>query len=447
MKQQSRMLLTLAAALAVAAGGGAWAFYGVFEADREQAARDAAEERLLGLEADAIERLELRARGETVALEKSEGGWKMVQPLQAAVDAQAVKALVDRLAGARRSRLVEAADPAAFGLTDPSVVVAAVAGAVRAEVALGSGNSFDGSLFVRDAAGRIATTDTTLRSALDKSAFDLRDKRIVVLGTEALRGIELAGGIRLARVDDAWRLEAPVEEPADAETVDGLVRSLQDLRATAFPAGEELAAFGLAEPAQVVTLRRGEAPALVVAFGQVGEKLYVRAGDGPVAEVPATALEKVQKTVEDLRDKRLFAFDSSEVKRVRFSGDEGSYEAALRGDDWYVLGPEEEKAKGWRMNAVVSTMRGLRADRFAPADARPASHGLAEPRARVELLDEAGKGLATLHVGTEEKNRVWVQAAGAARIAQVDVKRLANILVRRAEVVEPPATGDVATKD
>src|SRR5690606_26387871 len=138
----------------------------------------------------------------------------------------------------------------------------------------------------------------------------------------------------------------------------------------------DLAAFGLAEPAQVVTLRRGEAPAVEVAFGQVGGKLYVRAADGPVAEVPAGALEQVRKTVEDLRDKRLFAFDSSEVKRVRFSGDEGSYEAALRGDDWYVLGPEEEKAKGWRMNAVVSTMRGLRADRFAPADASPASHGL-----------------------------------------------------------------------
>ena len=82
------MLLTLAAALVVAAGGGAYAYYGVFEADREQAARDAAEERLLGLEADAIERLELRARGETVALEKSEGGWKLVQPLQAPADAQ-----------------------------------------------------------------------------------------------------------------------------------------------------------------------------------------------------------------------------------------------------------------------------------------------------------------------------------------------------------------------
>jgi len=443
MTQKTRMLVGLVAALVIAAAGGAYAYWGVFVAGEQEKAAEDADRRLLALEADAIERLEVRAKGETTVLEKNDGSWRLVQPVAAPADGAAVQSLLSSLTGARHLRTLAEADPAKFGLADPKVVVAAFgADGVRKEVALGARNAFDDSLFARDAAGRTVSASGVLEGSLAKSAFDLRDKRVVVVGEQTIQGIELQGGIALARDGEGWRLEAPVREPADRPTVDGIIRALQDLRATAFAAEtvEDPKAFGLDAPAFRITLRRGEEAPITVAFGRADGKLYARADEGPVAEVRGDVLEKVEKGVDDLRDKQIFAtFDSSTVRRIRFEGgDEPPFELEKRDDTWWIVQPEEKKAKQWKVSALISSVRGLRAERFEGTGARPADFGLDEPRT-VALFDGEGKELARLHVGRQDGARAWVQAAGLPRIAEIQSVRLANLVPKRADVEEPPA--------
>ncbi|WP_373045603.1 DUF4340 domain-containing protein [Vulgatibacter sp.] len=440
MTQKTRMLATMAAAVAVAAGAGAFAFFGVFEAGQAEAARKEADEKLLGFEEAQIRRLELRAKGETTVLEKRDGSWRLVQPVDAAADGDAVESLLRQLAAARRSKTVDGTDPARFGLADPAVVVRAFgAGEAKAEVALGATNTFDGSLFVRDAAGRIATTAATLRGALEKVAFDLREKRLARFGTEAVDEIRAEGerDFVLARSDEGWRLLAPVQEAADRETTEGILRALQDLRATAFAAEkpEALGPWGLETPALTVRLQRGSEPPVVVAFGRVEGKVYARAGAGPVAEVAASILDRVGKTVEELRDKRVLAFETERVRRVRLEGEGGAAEVERRGEDWFLVAPKEAKARGWKMSSIVSSLWGLRAEAFVPGS-EAAERGLEKPRRQVTLLDEQGKELASLHVGREEGAFLWVRASGQERIAKVKGPRLSSLPASSAELEE-----------
>lgn len=447
MTQKTRMLVTLAAALVVAAGAGTYAWFGVFEAEKAEAAQKEADEKLLSL-GDVV-RLQVRAKGEDTVLEKKDGAWRLVQPVDAPADAATVEALVRQLEGARRSKAVDSTDAARFGLADPAVVVHATdAAGKEADVALGLRNEFDGSIFVRDAAGRIATTSSPLKGALEKSAFELRDKRLVVVGQDAVQGIEVHGAnaFTLEKKDGAWQLATPVEERADAPTADGIVRALQDLRATAFVAENpaDLAAFGLAQPALRVALRRGGDPAVEVAFGRSGEKVYARSGDGPVAEVPASVLGSIDKAVEELRDKQLFAFATTDVKRVHFAGEGGDMEVEKRGDEWHLVRPKEAKAKRWKLDTIVSLVVGLRADRFV--EGKPAEYGLEAPRRTVTLLDGDGKELGRLLVGKTESARAYVQAAGAPRIAQIDSPRLGSLPAGVADLEEPPSA-TAATND
>jgi hypothetical protein len=349
---------------------------------------------------------------------------------------------------------VDSTDLARFGLADPAVVVHATdAAGKQAEVALGAANTFDGSLFVRDAAGRVATAPASLRSALEKSAFDLRDKRVVTVGQGTVQTLEVRGAnaFTLERDGAGWRLVQPLQERADAPTADAIVRAIQDLRATRFAAEatgvEEPAAFGLAEPALRVTLRRGGEPPIELALGRKGDAIYARSGDGPVVEVASSVLGSIDKAVDDLRDKQVFGFDTSEVHRVRFAGEGGDMEVEKRGEDWHLVAPKEAKAKRWKIDTAVSLVGTLRAKRFVQGE--PAAYGLDAPRRTVTLLDAQGKELGKLLVGKVDSALAYVRAEGSDRIAEVDSPRLGSLPDGLADV-EEAATGSAAgaeTKD
>jgi hypothetical protein len=263
------------------------------------------------------------------------------------------------------------------------------------------------------------------------------------VGKDALQGIDVRGGstFSLAKKEDGWRLVEPLDEQGDDPTVTGIVRALQDLRATRFAAEkvDDPAKFGLAEPALSVTLRRGGGDPIELAFGQVDDKVYARNGDGPVLEVAGSILGSIDKTVEELRDKRLFRFASDAAHRVRFAGEGGDIEVERRGEDWFVVAPEEAKAKAkeWKMDAIVSMVRDLRAKRFV--EGKPGEYGLEAPRRTVTVLDQGGKELAKLLVGRKASALAYVQAAGAARIAEIDSPRLSHLPAELADLKEPKA--------
>lgn len=441
MTQKTRMLVTLAAAVVVAAGAGAYAFYGVHEVEQAEAAKKEADEKLLGLAQDAITRLQVKARGGETVLEKQGGTWRIVKPVDAPAEAGTVESLLVQLEGARRSRAIDSVDLGRFGLAAPAVAVTATAGdGKEATVALGARNDFDGTLFVRDAAGRVGTTSAALRSALEKSTFDLRDKRLIVVGEDAVQEIVVRGANRfsLAKNEDGWRIVEPLQDKADDPTVTGIVRALQDARALAFAAeagAVDPAKFGLVEPAVEVTLRRSAGEPIVLAFGKADGKVYARSGDGPVLEVTGTVLGQVDETAEELRDKRLFHFASGDVRRVKFSGEGGEMELEKRGEDWRLVAPKDAKAKKWKVDSIVSMVRELRAKRFVEGAA--AEYGLAAPVRTVTVLGEGGKELATLLVGKTASALAYVQAAGSPRIAEIDSPRLSTLPKALADVEEP----------
>lgn len=440
MTQKTRMLVNLAAAVVVAAGLGTYAYVGVFQAEQAEEARKSADEKLVPLESAAVKKLTVQAKGETTVLEKRDGSWRIVSPVEAAADSSAVEALVSRLAEARRKSEVKASDPKPYGLDAPRITVAAEGDGAKAELALGARNGFDGTLFAKDGAGRFATVDSSLEGALGKTTLELREKRLVVVGEDQVASLQVkAGGqaFTLAKKDDGWWLDAPVEEHADDETASAMLRALQDLRATAFPATGD---FGLDAPVAEVRLQRKEGAALELKIAEKEKKLYVQADGGPVAEVPTGLVEKLVRTVEELRDKRLFpGIDTEAVARVRFAGEGGDWEAEKRDGKWVLLGTKETPASGWKMQGVVSSVGHARASSFAAGSVKAGDLGLDAPKRSYTLLSADGKELARMLLGREETGFVWVQAGS--RMARVDKTRIGSLYGARSELVEEAATG------
>ncbi|HWV38249.1 MAG TPA: DUF4340 domain-containing protein [Vulgatibacter sp.] len=431
MTQKQRLLLSLAGVVVAAAGMFAWAFFGVFQTEKAEEARKDAEARLFALDPDDVVRLEVTSgKGDTV-LVRGDDGWSITSPVEAKADRAAVDNLLATLSSSRRKKVVDekATDLASFGLAPPKAeVVAKTADGREARLAVGDENTFDRSRFVTTGDEVVGTAEASLERALDKSTFDLRDKRIVVFGDDTLEAVSSAGAAtwELRRKDGQWHVG---EEIADERETGRILRALHDLRATAFPAGEA-AAFGLAEPLQTVELRRKELPTLTLRFGIAEGKTYVRLDEGPIAEVDDKILGDLRKTPSDLRDRRVIPFDESKVSALEFqAGDEtfraerGTGEGGAR--TWSLVAPRSAAAKQWKLSSALSTLKELRFDEDAQEPGEDA--GLDAPARTVTVLGEGGAKLATLLVGADVDGKTWVKSAETGRAGTVDTSRIRSL--------------------
>ncbi|HUX00444.1 MAG TPA: DUF4340 domain-containing protein [Phycisphaerae bacterium] len=353
-----------------------------------------------------------RRDGELVtkaAFAKTDGRWRILEPLQAPADDYEVERFLQAAleakvrqtftpgpsaspggesaeAGAEGRPRLEDLDlePPAFRLT-----LQAVSAADRPErtvaVDIGRRGALGQGVYVRLDGGKqvaVLEDDGLLALAADKiETFRSRDISAPA-GDEIVR-ITLAGPAGAVRLDrsgeDAgrWVLAQPFAARADGEACAAILRQVTGLRVTEFVPSEteDLARFGLEEPRLVVTLFKKapeeaakpeksegaaeeqvneEKPAAepVVAqrlrFGTWADlkkkTVYLAAEDFPGAvTVDASALEPLEKSADELRDKHALVFNKQKVARIEVENSAGRFELAKTGTAWRLRAADREE--------------------------------------------------------------------------------------------------------
>src|SRR5262249_12856060 len=137
---------------------------------------------------------------------------------------------------------------------------------------------------------------------------------------------------------------------ADAARVRDLVSHILNAQKADAEAPRSLADWGLEKPETVVTLKRGDQPALTLNVGKTspGEEsavTYVLSSDRPKdpVAVPKRDLELVTKDVNSFRERELVAVSTSDIQAVQLS--EGKEAGAP------AIGLEKSDKGGWRYTA------------------------------------------------------------------------------------------------
>jgi hypothetical protein len=258
-----------------------------------------------------------------------------------------------------------------------------------------------------------------IRGADDRAERSEAEKR-VFRGIEAddvtevtLRAKE-GGDVRLEKGEEGWRIAAPVAFPADAANAESVASTLASLRSEAtIDEPGPLAEYGL-EGAPAVRFRaKGEEHVLRVGGrSPVGANTYVAtAADRPVLVVASYRTASLERSLDDLREKRLARFDRDAVveARVRWKGgavrllrDEQDPEA------WRVVEPLEVAADGRTVSKLLSDLEFLRATGFDDEPSPEVRKRLEAPELEVELRTKAD--------GKEGSVRVALGAADGANL-------------------------------
>jgi hypothetical protein len=388
-----RTLLVLL--VAVVALGAFIRFYERDQPSSDERARLA--KKVLDFKKDQVTRLRLAADGNTVVLERvppphpgkpaaAAGGaaarpagtgaaappetaappaeWRIVRPLSARADAEAVDRLLENLSSLEKTRTMDKVAPADVGLDKPRASAALTVAGQRGETVLEVGAAVPtGGQAIVAVAGRpqaYVVSDFVLAD-LRKKPGEWRDKQIFRGSRDAVQRLAwtVGGGPRvvLARRGDRFWLESPIADRADRDQVEKLLSDLTGLTAESFldsPAPPSGPAFGLEPPRAVLDVILGGQPQPVrVELGashaaaappgappdqpaapQAAAKVtWARAG-GTIFETRSPLAETLARPAAEWRSPVLSGLEVHQVDSVVVRDAQGAVPLTRSGTDW-----------------------------------------------------------------------------------------------------------------
>jgi len=419
--------------------------YVYFYGGKTPASKEAGEpkQKVFALEADKVEDLRVKpATGDSSAFKKVNGTWTMVEPAQTKADETEVISIVTNLASLERQRVIDDSptDIAQYGLAPPRVEIAFRKSGDKTltRLFLGEKTPTGADLYAKlPDEKRVFLVSGFLDTTFNRTAFDLRDKKVLVFDREKASEVEVAskdGPVTLALVNTRWQITKPVGALADASTVDGAIGRIQTAQMKSFVAADvpekDLVKYGLDKPDVTVTVVSGSARAtLAIGKAAEGGNLFARDLSRPmVFTVEAALATDLKKKVDDYRPKDLFEFKPFNAMRIEIT--RGKTVVAFeksKGKDgaekWRQVGQTKDLDQP-KVDALLSSLSSIGVDKYVDAKTRT---GLATPVALVVVKSDDGKREEKVTFG-KVGNDVFAARFGDAGAAQITAAKLDDML-------------------
>ncbi len=359
--------LAIAAIILMALGGGIW-YSQKHPPNETPAVKPEPIVKVVSIAEDQIEKLRLsHPGGESVALEKGKDGkWQMTEPEHYRIDDSAASSLAGSLSNISADQvLVENnSDWKTYGLDPGKVTVqASLKGGKQVTLTLGDEAPTGGSLYVRLAGdNRLFGVATYLKGSLDKSAADLRDKRLLPIESSKISRVTLAAekgknqAIEFGRTGTNWQILKPRPMRADSVAVDDLVRAAGDARFDS----EEKAAKG----STFATFEAVDASGThKLTVTKEKDTYYAKTSEyAGVFKISTSTAEGLNKELASFRNKHLFEIGGAEPDKIALRDGELSMAIEKKGDKWQKAGRDTAADK---VSALLSLLRRLEATTFA----------------------------------------------------------------------------------
>ncbi len=229
----------------------------------------------------------------SIRLEKRNGAWEIVRPMEAPADQQAVEEIVEEIAGARVAQ-TEPGSPdrrKAYGLDPPQGSLEfELPGGAKHTVVLGNRDFTGTSVYALiDGGPNVSLVPAALSASAALPVENLRDKRVGGIEAAEIQRVEVraaSGTIAVRRNKDGtdqWTFDAPEErkgKPAAGSKITSALASLRAEEVIDRPAASLLRQTEAPAIRAVLTGRDGRQTTVRISKA-VGDFVYARAGDGP----------------------------------------------------------------------------------------------------------------------------------------------------------------------
>ena len=404
------------------------------------------------------------------------GNWQITSPQPLAADQDAVTALLTTVSSLTSNRVVEekATDLGSYGLANPSLELDITLKDNKSRKLLigdqtPAGNSYFATV---DGDPRLFTVEGYNKTSLDKSAADLRDKRLLTADFDKVSQIDLftqkSGSkreIAFARDKDSWQILKPSPLRADSAHVDELIRALRDAKldsgaaddkkdVAVFSGAAPFATVKLTSPAgmQQLEIRKAAAKAKPNkpdkkdtnnkdtntkspenAAGEYFAKSSVVSG---VYKVPDTLATSLDKSLDDFRDKKLFDFNYPDPDKIEIHDGAHSYFLTRSGSDWW--GPDGKKIDPSTVPPLLDSLRELSATKFS-------ENGFTTPSVEITVISNSGKHMEKVLI-SKNADRYIAKRESESSLYEIASSSVTDLQKYAADLKAAPAAAAPAKK-
>lgn len=196
-----------------------------------------------------------------------------------------------------------------------------------------------------------------------------------------------------------WQMTTPQTLGVEQPVVSGMVATLSSLSADRLveEKASNFSQYGLAEPALEADLTAKDNKAYKLLIGDntpTGSAVYAKLdGDPRVFTIASYARSSIDKSVNDLRDKRLLTVDQDKISQVELTAKKQSIVFGRNKNEWQIIKPKPQRADGSKVDDLVRTLADARMDLSGTEqDAKKiaAAFASATPVATAKVTAESG---------------------------------------------------------
>ncbi|MGC1618766.1 MAG: DUF4340 domain-containing protein [Candidatus Acidiferrum sp.] len=201
--------------------------------------------------------------------------------------------------------------------------------------------------------------------------------------------------------DDAgeWQITAPKSLRADQSQVSTVLSTLSSLSSERLidAKASNLSEYGLSQPAVEVDITEKNNKTQKLMIGDntpTGNAAYVAlAGDPRVFTLENYNKNSLDKSENDLRDKRLLIFDQDKLSRVELQSKKQDIEFGRNKDQWQILKPKPYRADDSNVQDLIRKLADAKMDLSAPVEDQKrlaAAFAAGAPIATAKVTDASG---------------------------------------------------------
>ena len=438
MKPKPHALIVAAIILAGLTGALYWSNHHK-PADTTEASANVPPKILAIKEAD-ISKFDLKKNGtEQVGGERNSAGqWHITSPTSLPADQSAVSSLLGTFSSLNSERLVEdkAGNLAPYGLDAPKLEVDLTGKDNKTQkLLLGDATPAGNGMYAKlDGDPRVFTIPGFDKTSIDKSANDLRDKRLLTVDPDKISQVDLVAkkqGMAFGRNKDEWQIVKPKPLRADGTQLDELVRALTDakmeLNATDDPK-KIASAFASATPIATAKVT-AESGTQELQIRKNKDDYYAKSSavEG-IYKVPSTLGQALDKNLEDFRNKKLFDLGSDDPNKIELHDASKTYFLTRSGEDWWS--GSAKKMDAATVQELIDKIRDLSATKFVDS-------GFTAPLIDVTVTSNDGKRIEKVAISKASDNYI-AKRENEPALYQLDSK-VVDDLTKSAGDVKPAA--------
>ena len=377
------------AALVLLAGLGGYAYFKDYRGADERQKAEESKDKAFRFERADLTAIALSGKNGAIRLEKKGEEWALAQPIAAAADKDAIEGVISSLEMAKIDRrLGPSTDLKTYALDPPSGHIAIETKSGTQTLAVGDQAPLGGAWYAlvdgKDGKKEVAVVGAAAGELAGKDLLSLRDKSLLAFDPWKVVGLTLERGretVTLKKPEAGWKLDQPVEAPADGPAVTDLLSALERVRATKFEVEQatpaDLKARGFTPPAARVTiLQEGWDTAKTIEFGATtsdGGRLARAVGRDAIVALLPEFWSKLTAPATDFRRKDVLGVGQYRVRSVTASRDGGPALVLTKGAEnvWNATGAAQGPVKYDSVDLLLRRLSEVKAVSFddRPADA------------------------------------------------------------------------------